>query len=177
MAKRSAILNNLLSKPLTTLELEIALAKYFDVRRNIIVPNISWGLLSHEVDLLVVRKSGIAVEVEIKISVQDLKADFKKSHHHIEKQNRITEFYYAMPKDIYEKCIDIIPKSAGIIICERYINYKKESAVKATLLRKSTRIKGSRKLTSEEQFKVAKLGCMRIFSLKEKIVKSKTKQD
>ena len=161
MTKRSTILNDLLSKPLTTLELEIALAKYFDVRRNIIVPNISWGLLSHEVDLLVVRKSGIAVEVEIKISVQDLKADFKKSHHHVEKQNRITEFYYAMPKDIYEKCI----------------NYKKESVVKTTLLRKSVRIKGSRKLTSEEQFKVAKLGCMRIFSLKEKIVKSKTKQD
>lgn len=171
MAKKLERLSNIVYKPLTTLELEIALAKYFDVRRNIIVPNISWGLLSHEVDLLVVRKSGVAVEVEIKISVQDLKADFKKSHHHVEKQNRITEFYYAMPKDIYEKCIDIIPESAGIIVCERIINYKKQSIVKTTLLRKSKRIKDSRKLTTEEQFKVAKLGCMRIFSLKEKIVK------
>lgn len=103
------------------MEIEVAIAKYFGVRKNIIVPNISWGFLTHEADLFIVRKSGYAVEVEIKISRADLINDFKKKHTHNDKQNRISEFYYAMPKDLYLKCKDLIPENAGIITCE--VNY------------------------------------------------------
>ena len=127
-------------KPIKTIDIEVAIAKYYGVRKNIIVPNISWGLLSHEVDLLVVRKSGVAIEIEIKISLQDFKADFKKEHHHQERLNRITEFYYVMPKQLYLKCKDLIPEGAGVIICERYLDYAKNDRIQARLMKKATRI-------------------------------------
>ena len=159
-------------KPIKTIDIEIAIAKYFGVRQNIIVPNISWGFGVHECDLFIIKKTGIAVEVEIKVSKADLINDFKKRHHHIDRQHRITEFYYAMPESLYEKCKDIIPEGVGIITCYRYYDtIKKKDEVLTHTQRNSLRIKGARKLTHEEQFRIAVLGCMRIFNLKEKIVK------
>lgn len=165
-------------KKISTIEIECEIAKYFGVRTNIIVPNISWGLAGmHECDMFIIKKTGFAVEVEIKISksdlLADLLADFKKGHSHIDRKNRIVEFYYAMPFDLYEKVKDLIPEGAGIITCEwNYNAYRMEHYIATRTQRQATRIKGARALTIEEQFKVAKLGCMRIFSLKEKIIKN-----
>jgi hypothetical protein len=158
-------------KPITTVEMEVAVANKFGIRTNIIVPNVSWGLLSHEVDLLIVRRSGYAIEVEIKISLADFKSDLKKSHHHKEKLNRISKFYYAMPEVIYKKCKDLIPENAGIITCrKRYDEWGKKDEIIVNVVKEAKTIRGSRKLTIEEQFKVAKLGCMRIFNLKNRII-------
>jgi hypothetical protein len=107
-------------KPIKTIDIEVAIAKYYGVRKNIIVPNISWGFhWMHECDMFIVTKAGIATEIEIKISKSDLLADFKKGHDHKDRAGRITYFYYAMPETLYEKCKDIIPKEAGILTCER----------------------------------------------------------
>lgn len=58
---------------MNTLEIETAIAMKLDIRKHIIVPNISWGAGLHECDLLVINKSGYATEIEIKISKSDLK--------------------------------------------------------------------------------------------------------
>ena len=157
--------------------MEVAIAKMFGIREHIIVPNLSWGLTGmHECDLFLIKKSGIAVEVEIKRTKSDFLADFKKGHDHKDRYHRITEFYYAFPSNLIEKCIELVPADAGIISCERYIDYKKEDKVSARIKRQAKRIKGARKLTEEEQLKVARLGTMRIWTLKEKIIKNgKTK--
>lgn len=53
----------------TAKEIEIAIARYFGIRQNAIVPNVSWGLgFPYECDLLILRDSGFAIEIEIKIS-------------------------------------------------------------------------------------------------------------
>ena len=44
-----------------------------NIRTDIVVPNLSWGLLNHEADLAIIRKSGYLTEIEIKRSYQDLK--------------------------------------------------------------------------------------------------------
>lgn len=165
------------TKPITTVEMEVAIAKMFGIRQHIIVPNVSWGLQGmHECDLFLIKKSGVAVEVEIKRSKSDFLADFKKGHDHKDRYNRITEFYYAFPEDLLPKCISDIPEHAGIITCERWVDYKKQERVSAHIKRQPKRIKGARKLTIEEQLKVARLGTLRIWSLKEKIIKNgKTK--
>ena len=67
---------------ITTPEIEVRVASFFNPRQNIIVPNISWGVNLHECDLLIIRKSGYGIEVEIKVSKSDLIADAKKPHHH-----------------------------------------------------------------------------------------------
>lgn len=160
------------TKPITTIEIELAVAQYFNFRQNVIVPNVSWGFGLHECDLFLIKKSGVAVEIEIKISKSDLLKDFEKGHKHIDRQNRITEFYYAMPEDLYEKCKDLIPENAGIITCWRWTDYKKRDRVSARREREPKRIKGARKLTDEEKFKIARLGTMRIWSLKDKLIKN-----
>jgi len=159
---------------ISTIEIECEIAKYFGIRKNIIVPNISWGLSGmHECDIFIIKPTGFAVEVEIKISKSDLLADFKKDHNHIDRKNRICEFYYAMPKDLYEKCKDLIPEGAGIISTEWYYNaYYMKWVLHTTTQRGATRIKGAKRLTDAEQLKVAKLGTMRIWTLKAKIIKN-----
>jgi len=158
------------AKPIKTIDIEVAIAKYYGIRQHIIVPNISWGFQwMHECDMFIITKAGIATEIEIKISKSDLLADFKKGHDHKDGQGRITYFYYAMPETLYEKCKDLIPEEAGILTCERgswegATPYMREK-------RKPTKRKNSRKLTIEEQFKIARLGTMRIWTLKEKIIK------
>lgn len=157
-------------KPIKTIDIEVAIAKYYGVRKNIIVPNISWGFQwMHECDMFIVSKAGIATEIEIKLNRSDLLADFKKGHDHKDKAGRITYFYYAMPETIYEKCKELIPLEAGILTCERG-SWEGASAYMREK-RKPTRRKNTRKLTPEEQLKIAWLGTMRIFSLKEKIIK------
>jgi hypothetical protein len=152
-------------KPITTIEMEVAISNKFGVRENIIVPNISWGLSGmHECDIFIIKKTGYCVEVEIKRSKSDLLADFKKGHHHIDR--RIKEFYYCFPESLMATCEELIPKTAGIIVCKRH-----GDSVFASFHRDPTPRLGALKLSKEEQFKVARLGCMRIFSLKKKIIK------
>ena len=148
---------------LKSLDIEVALSYLFDYRRNIIIPNLSWGIGIHECDIFIIRtNSGYAIECEIKISKSDLLNDANKKHDHSD--NRIKEFYFAIPEYLYESCKDFIPKHAGIITCEIYRNKPK-----ATIVRKPIANKNARKLTQEEQFKIAKLGLLRVWRLKEKL--------
>jgi len=158
-------------KLITTIEMEVAIAKYFGVRQNIIVPNISWGFMSHEADMFIIKRSGLTTEVEIKRSKYDLLADFKKGHNHIDRQNRISELYYALPIELYESCKDLIPENSGIITCEKYHVGHGTRRVGVRTQREPVKIKNARKLTEIEKLKIATLGTMRIWSLKEKIIK------
>jgi hypothetical protein len=154
---------------ISLLEMEIAISNLFDIRKNIIVPNISWGLGIHECDLFIVRNTGYCIEVEIKRSKQDLKKDFEKKHSHIDKQNRIKDFYFAIPDYLYDSCKELIGDK-GLITVSKWNNGKK-TYIKAKFHTKSNSIKDARKLTDKEILKVLKLGIMRVWKLKEKLSK------
>lgn len=159
-------------KPLSTVEMEVAIAKYFKVRLHIIVPRLSYGFdWIHECDLFFIQRNGYAFEVEIKKSKADLLSDFNKGHNHKDKKNRIRELYFAIPKNLYESCKDIIPKDAGILVCEKWLHDDGREIVSVYTKRQPVKVKGARKLTIEEQLQVARLGTMRIWSLKEKLIK------
>jgi hypothetical protein len=156
------------SKPISTAEIEIAVAKMFNIRTHIIVPNISWGFhFGHEMDLFVLTKSNLVKEVEIKISVSDFRADFKKWHQH--KSKYVKEFYYAFPKELYDKVKDEVPEHAGIIICDRYANGR----IYARIVKNAKINSKCEKLSVDDQLKIERLGCMRIWSLKEKVLAQK----
>lgn len=141
-------------------KMEIAIADMFDIRRHIIVPNLSWGFGTHECDLFIVRESGYAVEVEIKRSVADFLNDFEKKHSH--KDTRIKELYYAFPEELLNSCKDKVPEKCGIISV-----YELRGKVYARIVRKAQSIETHRILTTEEISKVMRLGCMRIWRLKQ----------
>ena len=157
-----------------TIEMEIALAKYFGVRKqSLIVPNVSWGLYLnfedlHECDLLILTKTGYLWEVEIKISKADLIADKKKIHGH--HNSNIKRLYFAIPE--YLACdTEHIPERAGIIIVS-----KKRTRVYCTTIREPKNQKGY-KLTDKEKFQFARLGTMRSWTLKKNLLKERNKNN
>ena len=121
---------------MTTSEMEKLIYLYFQESSLVIVPKISgnnWWLdtesdpitwkniVNHECDMLIVSKKCYLTEVEIKISLSDLKADFKKKHQH--KDENIKNFYYAFPEEMKEKAIELIPEEAGILIAvKKHLN-------------------------------------------------------
>jgi hypothetical protein len=146
----------------TTSEIEIAIARYFDTTKNIIVPNISWGMFPYELDLCILNcKSFYASEVEIKISKSDLKRDLKKHHNHDRNRNLIKYLWFAIPEKLLD-CIEFVPDHAGIL----YVNkngrvYLKREAVANSL---------ARKWDVQNSYKLARLGTLRIWKLKEIIL-------
>ena len=114
---------------MNTPEMEKLIYWYFKESSLVIVPKVSgnnWWLdteadpmiwkniVNHECDILIVTKNHYLTEVEIKISLSDLKADFKKKHQH--KDENIKNFYYAFPEEMKEKALELIPKECGILI-------------------------------------------------------------
>lgn len=144
-------------KKITTSEMELIIANYFGTRKNIIVPNVSWGFNIHECDLLIIRKSGYLVEIEIKISRADLKKDLKKWHKHNDK--RVKQLYFAIP-GYMEKDIDLIPSRAGIIII------RKNKFPYVDILRKPMTNVLAKKLDFKQQLSIARLGVLRFWNLK-----------
>lgn len=143
--------------------------KLIGFRKNVIVPNVSWGLgLSHECDMLYLDSKDRFTEVEIKISLSDLKADFKKWHSH--KSNIISRLQYAVPERLAEQAINLIPKTAGLITV-RWSEHV--GCYIAEYQRVGTHNKGCQKPKPETIKNFMRLGCMRIWSLKE--VNNKTK--
>lgn len=108
-------------------------AKY-PYRRWLVVPNVSWGFLNWEADLVAVSQSGWMHEIEIKVSVSDLRRDLDKNKfkspykclYSEEMKTRPTpgtskyihQFWYAMPEAIWSKIESSppIPDYAGVYV-------------------------------------------------------------
>ena len=150
---------------LTCSQIETAVANHFGYCQNIIVPNVSWGLFhtGQEVDVLVVRPSGYAIEVEIKISASDIKADLKKRHAH--NNNLIKMTYFAVPSKLAENTD--IPVRFGVLSID-----DNDDAHFLKTVRAATANKSAKKLSPEQILKVYALASMRIWSLKKSLISS-----
>jgi hypothetical protein len=101
----------------TAQDIELAVARHFGYRQNLIVPNVAWGWnLWHEADLIVLRPSGLIDEVEIKISAADIKRDLDKGHQHWD-DPRVARVWFAVPEAL-AGCPHI-PARAGILAVSR----------------------------------------------------------
>lgn len=144
---------------MTTSDMEIYLSNYFDIRRSLIVPNVSWGMGVHECDLFCVSKSGYVTEVEIKVSKSDLLKDSKKKHNH--NSAKIKYLYFAVPEKLGDIAGAIIPENSGLIV----VNDRGCCRV----VKKPVARKYARKLSDSEIYKVARLGTLRAWSYKHRI--------
>ena len=145
-----------------TLEMEIALMEHYDVRQNVIVPNVAWGLQIHECDLISLTIAGYATEIEIKVSKADLLKDFEKWHEHL--SNKIKYFYYAVPKNMEEFTREKIPERAGLItVKQEYGEYL------VTVVKFGLENKAAVKWSNDDRLQLCRLGAMRILGLKRKI--------
>lgn len=151
------------------------------VRNDIIIPNLSWGLLNHEADLAIINKSGYLTEIEIKRSIEDLRADFKKDIFH--NDEKVYRFYYCLPKSIREKALELFQaewKKIGLLY-----NHESEFENRVTQFypaviwydergylsyepKKLSNRSGARKLFLEERLTVARLASCRYWDMRKK---------
>lgn len=144
-------------------QVEMAVAHFFDARRNIIVPNVSWGFgLPFEIDLLVVRPTGYAIEVEIKVVASDIRADLTKDRHLSGRKHKmLKQRWFAVPESLADN--PDIPKDCGILSVA-------ESG--PTLIHRVTTIRAAAnnpravKLTDAQLITLCRLAALRIWSLK-----------
>ena len=159
-------------KKLKAINIEIALANYFNIRRNLIVPNVSWGFRhrNYETDLVIVTPSGYAYEVEIKISKSDLIRDKLKHKWKLKKYHQdYRKSFFAIPHYLLEYK-QHIPDFAGIITVRRC------GRGYSTLLERNSEINTiAKQITEKERYQLARLGALRIWGLKKKIVKLEEK--
>lgn len=137
---------------------EEVVARIFPIPRHICVSNVSWSMLPYEADLIAVTNSGYMIEVEIKVSLADLKRDAAKSKWRYPAfDNLVSRFYYAMPDDLWQKIAakEAVPEWAGVIVIS--------ADGFATVAREATR-RQARALTNVERFNLARVGSFRAWS-------------
>ena len=149
---------------LSVKDIQALLADYFGIRNNIIVPNVSWGLLDYEADLLIMNKTGYMTEIEIKRSWSDFLVDFKKDDC-AHRSEIVYQFWYCVPDAIYKDCIEklkeVYPDS---IDRPNVISYSDEGVLNFHG-KKASYCRGKhRKLFLEEQLKLARLGTLRYWN-------------
>lgn len=180
---------------MTIEEIEAALACYpdspFYCRTHLVVPNVSWGFLDHEADLLVMTSSRRLTEVEIKRSWSDFLADFKKGHDH--RHPLIARFYYAVPSSIGKKVFDYLysgiydakykfsrssvesytmnnPHGYGLIVYD----FGKEGWMKnKCCITVGSKLLNNNPITEEQERDLLRLLGLRVWNLKKKIAKLK----
>ena len=163
------------------------------IRQNIVVPNVDWGFLNHEADLLIVNKTKRLIEIEIKRSWADFMADFKKKHTHYDP--KLSYFYYAVPYSISERVFNWLYK--GEYKCTKYgFSYNKSVVTDYTehnphkcgliiygsenetgnwryatcCLNVGAKRMNDYQISIEEELKLDRLLSMRIWNLKKKLV-------
>lgn len=147
--------------------IENSVAMLLNYRVYTIVPNVSWGLgLHHECDMLALDKDGRFTEIEIKISMSDLRADFRKKHGHRSKY--ISRLVYAIPDVMVEKSLELIPRDCGIISVHLIENYGVRG-FEARWVRRAKHNRNAEMVPQSVINKFHQLGCMRIWSLKQKL--------
>jgi len=168
-----------MNNKISCLDIELAIMREFKFRQNLIVPNITnmMGLLPFETDMLVLTNSGYAYGFEIKTSKSDLRADFKKPQHTrfneikngktgLERYyGKFKYFYYAVPEHLKECALEVIPDFCGLWVLK---NHEYPIPSKFYQAREPKKL-FDRKWSDKEKYEVARLGTMRIYSLKSSI--------
>lgn len=148
---------------MTAVEVEAAVARSFGIRHNLVVPNVSWGLFNdnHEADLVVLHESGYADEIEIKVTAADIKKDLAKNHnaHRACGCKQIRRLFFAVPSWLADD--PNIPANAGILSVET--GHRRVVTVRAAAINRN-----AVRFSDEMRYRLARLGCLRIWTFKER---------
>jgi hypothetical protein len=153
-------------------KIEIALYNHFNFLQNDVITNIYLDG-RHECDLIVIRnKSLYALEVEIKMSVSDLKAERKKKRYNrlgvdcyhdsdVGMSQMFKEKWFAMPEKMKQKGLKLIPEYAGLLIVNEHGGAK--------IARKAKKL-NNRPITQGQRTDLLRLGVMKCYKLKQRIL-------
>jgi hypothetical protein len=132
------------------IELAVATSK-FPYRQFLVGTRLSWGMGPgfHECDVLAMTSRGYLHEVEIKVSISDLRRDHGKRHHHADYAGRIKYLWFAVPSLILDQALPEIPADAGILAVDEDLWLRTQ--------RPATPRRGARPLRADEIAKFQRL--------------------
>ena len=152
----------------------------FSNRSVLVVPNCGWT--GSECDLLIVEPSLRIIDVEVKISRSDLRADAKKdkwwiyrpwsrrAEPKVKRQwpDKVWKHYYAMPKEIWDaKLLLEINPASGVLLLER--DGRCSGGVRISVVRKATPDRLAKPINPADAIDIARLASLRMWAaLKEK---------
>jgi hypothetical protein len=127
---------------------------FYARRLYAVVPNVSWGLIPWEADILACTKAGFLHEIEVKVSMSDWKADLLKDKFKGAAHSKwIKNFWYAGPPKLMARFGEIaIPETAGVIAVD-------DSGVK--VLRAAKANKAAKRLSAPEILQLCRLGAIK----------------
>jgi hypothetical protein len=144
-------------------------------RSVLIVPNCGWT--GNECDLLVIEKRMRIIDVEVKISRPDLKADAKKEkwwHYRpwsrrgeprVPRQwpDKVWKHYYAMPKEIWDaKLLPTIPAASGVILVSLDDRYT--GGLKVEFIRNAKPNRDAKPISPADAIDLARLTSLRLWT-------------
>lgn len=136
----------------------------FPYSRFIAVENVSWGFVTWEADLLACSSSGYLYEVEIKVSIADLKRDRSKRRWVVGSgiNERVRGMWFAMPPEIWahKDAAAAVPADCGVIV----VDLNAETYSGACRIERPCKRQPARKLNDRECLQLARLGVMRYWS-------------
>jgi hypothetical protein len=154
-------------------KIEIALYHHFRFLQNDVITNIYIDYARHECDLIVIRNQSLyALEVEIKMSVGDLRAERKKQRYRrsgvdcyhdsdVGMSQMFKEKWFAMPEKMKQKGLELIPNYAGLLTINEHGGVK--------IARKAKKL-NSQALTQGQRTDLLRLGVMKCYKLKLRII-------
>jgi len=158
----------------------------FQQKNLVVIPNCNWP--GNETDILIVTPNLRIIDVEIKVSRADLRADFKKDkwfHDWDWKTDgpfygkkewkeirrprqwpeRVWKHYYAMPKEIWAHDLykDIPPLSGVLLLWER------DGKIYTDIKRRAKPCRDAQKICAEDAIDIARLASIRMWSAYDKL--------
>lgn len=144
-------------------------------RSVLVIPNCHWT--GHEADLLVVEQKLRLIDVEIKISRADLRADIKKDkwwsgrpwsqratpRTRNEWPPKVWKHYYAVPASIWtEKLYESIPRNSGVILLHEPLKARPNHWLH--VLRRATPNKEAKAISASDAVDLARLASLRMWT-------------
>lgn len=143
-------------------------SKPFSLSKNfMVIPNVSYGGFSWgEADIVAVNKSNYLYEGEVKISISDLKADFKKKKFTNEKKHSqwlkdIRRHYYIIPKDILEEAKPIVEQTDSGLL---YVSETRTGSLSIFTAIEAKTNKLAQKQTDDRILKISRLIAFRYWN-------------
>lgn len=143
----------------------------FESRHLVLVPNCNWP--GNETDLLVVTCDLRIIDVEVKISRADLKADAKKDKwfhswdYRLDGERRAREWpsrcwkhYYCLPREIWEDALlAALPSPrSGVLLMHEH-----GGKLAITCRRRATPNRDAKKISAEDAVDIARLASLRMW--------------
>lgn len=159
----------------------------FEHKHLVLVPNCSWP--GSECDLLVVTRDLRIIDVEVKISRSDFKADAKKEkwweswrgsfsvpldqrvREPLEWPRKVWKHYYAMPKSIWKpELIEFLPsKNSGVILLSESETMR--SGVRAIVEHRAKPCRDADRISPSDAIDIARLASLRMWDAYDKLDK------